>query len=798
MNNPPLSPDNHDQEPESSEQASESRSSRFVKWLKRPSTLIGAGVIVTIAIGGSIIGYSILRRQLPSIIEAQLENILDRPVTIGEFEALSLSEIRIGPSEMPITETDADRASIEAIQINYNLGSILTQRNLPVSIRIVEPKIYLDQDEEGVWFDLDLEPPEEEPEPLELPFDVEATATIEDAEVVLVPQALNAPVEIFADVEGGLIYPREGEQIVNYNIEAEFAEAPIQIEGRSNLETFQTEANIAIAQLSLPQLLSLVDGLPVTLDQGQVDVDLAVNVPSLEAYQESNLEGTVKISNVMGNVAIQEENNIPIASNLGLQFQQQEVSITQGDVNVGEIFVSLLGKANLKDGYDLQVLVAPFTIDNLLAFAPAVELPITAEGEFKVDVDVTGETENPQVGILFSSTKATQIDQVEIANTLVEISANLDQISLDRAEITPATGGIIQAEGKIATNLKQALEAGELDTIDPLTMPVELQGNLDLPLNDLAAAYATLPEGTRLGSLSGNLEAKGTANNPDVEANWQLIDTVITAIGAIVGEGKATFDGTEFLITDTGIQTELGAINIFGTGNLETNNWQTIVNSDSVALDPIISELIGEGQLEETITALNVDIRAGGALDDLNPEGVDATADVTVALGGRAIDVEGSLEEGFLQGLVRGQRLDLVPFISPFVPELNVPLDVRRLRAEFSGNIASLFAGETDLTATIAAIAAQANLTVAINESPIDVGGSLQQGFLEGFVRGERLDLLPLISPFVPELNVPLGVRQLQAQITGSIIPFVTGETDLITALEGLQGRFNTVASIDQ
>jgi len=738
---------------------------RFWQWLKRPSTLIGIGTLGFVVVGGSIAAYIVARRQLPVLIGSQLETILERPVSVGEFEELSLSEIRIAASQMPATETDAGRISIEEIRIEYNLGSLLTQWKLPLTVTIVDPNIYLDQDEEGVWLDLEL-PPREEPFQLpNLPFDLEATANIEQAEVVLLPQALAAPVEIRADVGGELDYPREGEQQIRYDIDAAFADAPIQVQGATRLDQFATDAQVAIANLSLVKLTALVDDLPVRLDQGQLNVDLDVNVPSLEAYQASQVNGTVDISEVTGQVTLNEDKPAPLLADLSLRLKEQALSIAQGEINFGNILINLFGGANLETGYDLNVAVSPFRLDTVLALVPDGELPVPTEGEFAIDLNVLGAIDQPQLRAVLNATEPTQIDKIELADTVVEVSANLNQIVLDRAEINPATGGQIIGKGSIKTNLKEAIQAGK--GIDFTTMPVDFQAGIDLPLSGIAAAYATLPPEVRLGSFNSKVQVEGTAETPNIRANWQLLETFVESIGEIAGQGKARFNGTRFSLQDTGLTTRLGEINIFGFGDLETEQWEASVKSDAVALDPIISELIAQGELEESVEALNIDIRLAGGLDPLTPENVEGQADVTVALGGRALDVESSLQKGRIQGAARAQRLDLQPFVSPFVPQLNLPLGVRQLQANLGGNIAPLLAGKEDFIATLERLEGGLNTVLEIDQSLIDVNGNLARG---GQVNANVVTTSPLaLTKIVPDLPVEATFEGGTASVSGTV-----------------------------
>lgn len=746
--------------PNNQDSTASSLPSRFWRWLKRPSTLIGIGTVAVVIVGGSVASYWIARRQLPSLIASRLENILDRPVNIGEVEALSLSKIRIGTSEMPATPTDAGRIVIETIAIDYNLASLLTQLRLPVTITIIQPNVYLDENKAGVWLELNLP---EEKDPLELPFDLQATANIEQAEVVLLPQALAEPIEILADVAGGLDFPREGEPEIRYDIDATFADAPINIEGETGLDQFSTQAQIAIADLSLVKLTALADELPVTFSQGQLDVNLKVDIPSLEAYQESNVNGIVDLSNIAGDVALDENHPTAFSADLGLRLQQQAISIAQGNLNFGNIPISLSGDANLKQGYDIKAAVSPFTIETVLGLVPDVELPVPTTGEFAIDLQLLGAIDQPKLNAVLNATQPTAIDKIKLADTVIKVSADLNQIVLDRAEIIPATGGRIVGTGKIETNLQQAIQAG--NRINFTTMPVDFQAGIDLPLAGITSAYATLPPEIRLGAFNSQVELDGTAKTPEIRANWKLIDTFVETIGEISGQGKARLDDTQFSLQDTALATRLGNIKIFGFGDLATKKWETIVRSNTVRLDPVISELIAQGTLDQSVEALDLDIRLAG--DSLTPEQITGRADVTIALAGRAIDIAGTLEEGTLEGMVNAQQLQLQPFVSAFVPQFNVPLNVRRFQGNVGGNISPFLAGEEDFIATLERLAGGVDSVLEIDEAVVNVNGNLARG---GQLNANVVSTSPVaLTKFVPNLPVEAIFERGTASVSGTV-----------------------------
>lgn len=127
---------------------------------RRRSGLIAVGLLLFVAIAG--VSWRLLRyieQELAPQVAKELSKTLNRPVQIGEVQAYSLTHIQFGASSIPActpaqsgcANADSDSATIKAVQIHFNLWSILWSRTLNLDVTLDQPQITLDQTQNGQW-----------------------------------------------------------------------------------------------------------------------------------------------------------------------------------------------------------------------------------------------------------------------------------------------------------------------------------------------------------------------------------------------------------------------------------------------------------------------------------------------------------------------------------------------------------------------------------------------------------------------------------------------------------------------
>lgn len=142
---------------DSHEPESAPRAARVPRWLG--ISLVAGSTLLLVGAGGAWRGWVWLQSNLTPWLETELSKALQRPVELGDLERLTLSGVRVGPSQIPATDTSPDSLALQAVEVNINPRDLL-RRELNLDVILEQVDLYLEQSAEGEWATLDLELPE--------------------------------------------------------------------------------------------------------------------------------------------------------------------------------------------------------------------------------------------------------------------------------------------------------------------------------------------------------------------------------------------------------------------------------------------------------------------------------------------------------------------------------------------------------------------------------------------------------------------------------------------------------------
>lgn len=109
---------------------------------------------MAIALAGTV-GYwrlsAYVHSELAPQVESTLLKMFDRPVEMGEVEGFSPVSLRFGETVLPPTDSDRDQGRVDAVQVHFNPLEVLFHKQLSLTVTLVNPDLFLDQNPDGIW-----------------------------------------------------------------------------------------------------------------------------------------------------------------------------------------------------------------------------------------------------------------------------------------------------------------------------------------------------------------------------------------------------------------------------------------------------------------------------------------------------------------------------------------------------------------------------------------------------------------------------------------------------------------------
>jgi translocation and assembly module TamB len=643
-------------------------------WLllsSRTSIVFGT-ILLLVLTGGVLYARNLINQRLVPLVEKNLKQLLGRPVEIGEVEGFSLNGLRFDSASIPATKEDIDRITAEAVKVEFNLWRLLFNQTLGLNVTLINPDIYLDQTPDGRWISTEFQTTEGGSDVIEIDLE---TIRARNADLVLNPtfepgrpqgQVAISQVDAvtrFLESDRGIEFEVSGQPTRGGKFD---------INGQYLPTSQQTELAVEGQNLLAADVSRLLD-LPITLQAGRTDADLTVQ---LQPEQEQPVVvGQASFSNVTAQIP-----NIPqkfFNTQGKLLFQEgRNIALENLTTSYGTIPIQLAGSLNTLKGYNLSGQVDAVSAKNLFDTLD-LDLPFPTTGTLQAELQLQGEIEQPILTGNVSTINTAQIDRVGFSNINTRFRLTPQQLTFNNIRGTPVAGGLITGRGRID------LEQNEL--------VVNLQGQ-NVSGNAIARGYEISPDFT-IGNVSGTARIAGTPDNIRTVAQLRTSNATYPGRARVVvtNEGRT-------LIRNAVFQVAGGTVR--GRGQYDRGQFQGVVNTSNVALNPFNQELRGQ---------LNANLRFSGTAFDLSniqaqgqvgfDQGlalIEQPLTAQVRWNGEQIIVREATAPGFNASGTVGVRLEeQIPEIAAF--NLNVradDYDLQYLGLDFPGNIALTGAGD--------------------------------------------------------------------------------------------------------
>lgn len=744
--------------------------------------LLSGGAVLVLIIVGTLIARAFVYRRLGPIVETSVGNLIDRPVEIGPITGFSLSSIQIDGAAIPPTLDDDDYAKVPRVDVSFNpvavLVNVVRDRTLPITLTFSDPELYLQEDADGRWVELEINRPEQEA-PISLALE---TIKAKNATVIVAPfpqtsydkaslpesgngsdevsegDADALPEGIIPDSEDPvratianpvtlvgvdvLAHLRDKNRYLDAEITGKVAGGGrFDLESDVDFKPLNVNAYLRSRNVQVTPFNDLVKAfapLPATLQEGTVKTDLAVNYSKASGIscdgtaQVKNVEATVDLS--VPNVEFQ-----PISKvNSRLGCSGQTITLNKTTLNYGTLPIKASGSVDLKSGYDLTAQVPKLTLEQIQETI-TVDVPIELDGAVGATVAVGGPLTQPLLTGEVRNTEPILADRLVADQVAADFRLTPTLLDITRLSVVPAVGGAINGKGRIT------LKDGGGLLFDA--------GIQDVPTDAIASLYGvSLPASVQLDNFNAAIDVFGDFSNVQAAVQWSLPNATYP------GQGDVLYGDQTLRVRNTTIQAREGDLGIIANAFLDREEWDATVAVDGVDIPSLLAQLeIDPPQAATVQGVLSSDIALGGNFRQLTPEAISLSGSATLASAAVALDETPILDRGDWNTNFRwtGQDLVVEQFQAPGVTA--------------DGVISTNLQGPLTLDTLIT----QLNLNVAI--APYDL--QRLQAFIPANLQA-RLD--QQLAPRIAAPIYPQGQAQFEGTITGTLTqPQLAGTAQL-------------------
>ncbi|MFQ4146766.1 translocation/assembly module TamB domain-containing protein [Chlorogloeopsis sp. ULAP02] len=764
---------------------------------------IGLGGILLLGlVGGAWRLWSFIHKDLTPLAEKSLTNTLNRPVKLGEVKGFSLSGVKFGASAIPATPTDPDYVAVGTVEVGFNPLQLLFTHDLKLDVTLVNPNVYIEQDEEGRWTSTTLAKPVKggfiQTELDKLRF--------RDAQLTLVPneqwrreQEKNFkvaraeknkpetssptiqsvfPPGFFSAVTfsqiNGTAQLLESNELIKFDVVGKAnTGGNLSLQGDIRPKTLATNLKVRGQDLLASDLTRLIK-LPLAFQAGKVNGELQMQA-QLKQNQPPLLFGSVGLQNVQAQVPRVPQ---PFINSQGtLRFQDTEVKLDNIVTNYGKVPLVTHGIIDTRTGYKLAGRVNAVSVEAAQETLK-LKLPVPVTGEVKADLQLAGEPTNPILSGTVATIKPARIDKVDFNSVK------------GKFEYSPTAAVItfkdIQGQTKVGG------EIGGTGTVELGTTP-QLDFNLtakNIPGDAIAYLYNSKTP-FQIGTVSATAKLTGTTDNVQTVMQFRANQAQYPTTGEVVVKGDRSLSFQNVVVS-------VGGGKLLAAGNWNQQRWQAVADVSEIQLE----RFINPSQLQNVSlhnANLNGRLILSGTSAPFNIASIDTqNAKVQVADGTVAVSKIQLGEKSFSAQLVaNGVRLGRLLKNSP--PALQGALagnfqisgntgafNLKTLQGSGSARLA--VGGGTVTASNIQLVDGNYQAQVQANNLPLQQLAQLPQQF-QGRLKGQ-FNIAGSLESFLPQAIQAKGQAQLNVAsgtITATNIQLANGRYQAVVDAEGVE-----------
>ncbi|MEH1770741.1 MAG: translocation/assembly module TamB domain-containing protein [Nostoc sp.] len=557
--------------------------------LSRGSIALGGLLLLGVIVGIWRL-WTFVQTELTPLAQQSLTTTLNRPVNLGKVTQFSLTGVQFGASAIPATSTDPDRATVESVEVGFDLPQLIFNRHLKLDVTLVNPDIYIQQDDRGRWISTTIAS-SGEGGPIKTDLD---NLRFRNAKLALMPQKrvggeINSKFKIqnsklkekTGGDEGiaGAISPSSpvtfsqlngsaqllaNNQLIRFEVGGQAdSGGSISIQGETRSRVLAGNFQVHAQDLLAADITRLIK-LPVNLQAGRANGDLLVR---LTPGQQTLLFGNAAVQGVT--LQIPKVPQLLSNSQGNLHFQGTELQLENVTSNYGKIPLVATGIIDTKAGFKLAARVNAVSLANAQETLK-VKLPVPIAGQVQADLQITGSTKEPILSGSVATIQTARIDKVDFnsISSKFELVTSSSLITLKDIQGKAKVGGDITGAGTI--------QLGKSPRLD-LNFAAK-----NVPGDAIAKVYETIPA-FQIGNVSATAELTGAPTNVQTVVQFQAPNGTYPGTGEVAIAPNRTVSFRNVALNVSG-----GTVR--ATGSYANERWQAVAVASGVKLEPFVNK----------------------------------------------------------------------------------------------------------------------------------------------------------------------------------------------------------------
>ncbi|MEH2111955.1 MAG: hypothetical protein V7K39_05310, partial [Nostoc sp.] len=545
--------------------------------LSRGSIALGGLLLLGVIVGIWRL-WTFVQTELTPLAQQSLTTTLNRPVNLGKVIQFSLTGVQFGASAIPATSTDPDRATVESVEVGFDLPQLIFNRHLKLDVTLVNPDIYIQQDDQGRWVSTTIAS-SGEGGPIKTDLD---NLRFRNAKLALMPQkrdggaggdegdkgasssssSPSSPIT-FSQLNGSAQLLANN-QLIRFEVGGQAdSGGSISIRGETRSRVLAGNFQVQAQDLLAADITRLIK-LPVNLQAGRANGDLLVR---LTPGQQTLLFGNAAVQGVT--LQIPKVPQLLSNSQGNIHFQGTELQLNNVTSNYGKIPLVATGIIDTQAGFKLAARVNAVSLANAQETLK-IKLPVPIAGQVQADLQITGSTKEPILSGTVATIQTARIDKVDFnsISSKFELVTSSSLITLKDIQGKAKVGGDITGAGTI--------QLGKSPRLD-LNFAAK-----NVPGDAIAKVYETTPA-FQIGNVSATAELTGAPTNVQTVVQFQAPNGTYPGTGEVAIAPNRTISLRNVALNVSG-----GTVR--ATGSYANERWQAVTVASGVKLQPFVNK----------------------------------------------------------------------------------------------------------------------------------------------------------------------------------------------------------------